>query len=118
NDTTLKLIQFVYGQLCKFEPLQMKGQAIYVVLFEYFRKYIIGEQNRESCMNVAAILNKSRKQELEDDKAISQGLEMYIPLQASNYAYTDSNDSNAYDCYQRVVDLLGKKDKENQREQQ
>ncbi|ETO34311.1 NB-ARC domain-containing protein, partial [Reticulomyxa filosa] len=123
NNTLLKLTKFVYDQLCKFNPRETKGQAIYVVLFEFFKRYIVGETNPASCVDVACILQESRKQELEEDIAILQALETYIPLQANNYAYTD-NDANetndSYNCHQHVLDLLaeGKEEKENEQKRQ
>ncbi|ETO06643.1 hypothetical protein RFI_30749 [Reticulomyxa filosa] len=50
--------QFVYNQ--------SKGKAIYVILFEYFKKHIMGT----SCAGVISILKKSRKQEVEEDTTI------------------------------------------------
>ncbi|ETO13831.1 hypothetical protein RFI_23535 [Reticulomyxa filosa] len=70
----------------------MKGQDIYVILFEYFKKYIMGEMNPASCAGVISILKESRKQELEDDTTMSQALETYISFQANNYTYTNNND--------------------------
>ncbi|ETN97357.1 hypothetical protein RFI_40174, partial [Reticulomyxa filosa] len=89
NDISLKLTKFIYDQLCKFNPMKMKGQAIYVILFEFFKKNIMGEMNPASCADVISILKKSRQQELEEDTTILQALETYIPLQANNYSYID-----------------------------
>ncbi|ETO34030.1 hypothetical protein RFI_03066, partial [Reticulomyxa filosa] len=92
NDIPLKLTKFVYDQLCKFNPKEMKGKAIYVILFEYFKRYIIGEMNPASCADVISLLKESRRQELEEDTTMLQALEMYIPLQANNYPYIDNDD--------------------------
>ncbi|ETN99948.1 hypothetical protein RFI_37519, partial [Reticulomyxa filosa] len=95
----LKLIKFVYDQLCKFNPKEMKGKAIYVILFEFFKKNIMGEMNPA----------KSRKQELEEDTTMLQAFETYIPLQANNYLYIDSDDNeknDSYDCHQHIINLL------------
>ncbi|ETO11080.1 hypothetical protein RFI_26296, partial [Reticulomyxa filosa] len=114
NDNKLKLTKFVYDQLCKFNPVKMKGQAIYVILFEYFKKHIMGELNPASCADVISILKESRRQELEEDTTMLQALETYIPLHANNYSYTDSDDnknSNAHDCHQHIVNLLTEEEK-------
>ncbi|ETO34207.1 WD repeat-containing protein, partial [Reticulomyxa filosa] len=122
NDVTLKLIKFVYDQLCKFNPKEIKGKAIYVILFEYFKKYIMGEINPASCADIVSILKESRRQELEEDTTMSQALETYIPLQANNYSYVDSDDNknnDAYDCYQHIIDILiEKKEKEEKKDGQ
>ncbi|ETO14549.1 G-protein beta WD-40 repeats containing protein [Reticulomyxa filosa] len=117
NDISLKLSHFVYDQLCNFNPTQIKGQAIYVILFEYFKKYIMGEMNPASCADVISILKESRKQELEEDTAMLQALETYIPLQANNYQYVDNDDNKekiSYDCHQHVIDLLLEKKEEKE----
>ncbi|ETO31120.1 hypothetical protein RFI_06002, partial [Reticulomyxa filosa] len=121
NDISLKLIKFVYDQLCKFNPKEMKGKAIYVILFEYFKGYIIGEMNPASCADVISLLKESRKQELEEDTTISQALETYIPLQANNYPYTDDDNnkkSDSYDCHQYIIDSLREEKEETKNEQQ
>ncbi|ETO34731.1 hypothetical protein RFI_02359 [Reticulomyxa filosa] len=118
NDITLTLTKLVYDQLCKFNPMKMKGQAIYVILFEYFRKNIMGEMNPASCADVISILKESRKQELEEDITMSQALETYISLQANNYIYTDNDDNkknDAYDCHQHIIDSLTKETEEKKR---
>ncbi|ETO08406.1 hypothetical protein RFI_28981 [Reticulomyxa filosa] len=61
NDISLKLAKFIDDQLCKFNPTKMKGQAIYVILFEYFKKYTA------NCADVISLLKELRKQELEED---------------------------------------------------
>ncbi|ETO02449.1 hypothetical protein RFI_34982 [Reticulomyxa filosa] len=62
NDIICEInIQFIDDQLCKFNPIKMKGQAIYVILFEYFKKYTA------NCADVISLLKELRKQELEDD---------------------------------------------------
>ncbi|ETO31567.1 hypothetical protein RFI_05553, partial [Reticulomyxa filosa] len=109
NNIVLKLIKFIYDQLCKFTPIKIKGQAIYVILYEYYKKYIIGETNPASCIDVSLILQESRKLELEEDIIISQAIETYIPLQANNYPYNDNIDrkkNNAYDCYEHIINFL------------
>ncbi|ETO29091.1 hypothetical protein RFI_08036 [Reticulomyxa filosa] len=122
KDITLKLAKFVYDQLCKFNPMRMKGQAIYVILFEYFKKYIMGESNPASCADVISMLNQSRKQELEEDTTMLQALETYIPLQANNYPYTNDNDNeknDSYDCNQHVINLLAEeKEEKSERQKQ
>ncbi|ETO31156.1 hypothetical protein RFI_05965, partial [Reticulomyxa filosa] len=113
KDTVLKLTKFVYDQLCKFNPKEMKGQAVY--------KNIMGEMNPASCADVISILKKSRKQELEEDTTILQALETYIPLQANNYLYIDSDDNeknDSYDCHQRIINLLVEQKEENKNDQQ
>ncbi|ETO10005.1 hypothetical protein RFI_27372 [Reticulomyxa filosa] len=98
----------------------MKGQAIYVILFEYFKKYIMGEMNPASCFDVISLLKESRKQELEEDITMSQALETYISLQANNYSYTsnDNKKNDAYDCRQHIIDLLSEEKEENKNENQ
>ncbi|ETO03003.1 hypothetical protein RFI_34406, partial [Reticulomyxa filosa] len=121
NDILLKLTKFVYDQLCKFNPKEMKGKAIYVILFEYFKKYIIGEMNPASCADVISLLKESRKQELEEDTTMSQAIEVYIPLQANNYPYTDNDDNkknDVYDCHQHIIDSLKEENEEKKNEQQ
>ncbi|ETO35275.1 hypothetical protein RFI_01788, partial [Reticulomyxa filosa] len=121
KDIPLKLTQFVYNQICTFNPKEMKGQAIYVILFEYFKKYIIGETNPSSCADVALILQQARKQELEEDTVMLQALETYIPLQANNYQYTNSDDNeknDAYDCHQHMLNLLEERKEEKKTEQE
>ncbi|ETO15653.1 hypothetical protein RFI_21712 [Reticulomyxa filosa] len=122
NDITLKLIKFVYDQLCKFNPKEAKGQAIYAVLFEYFKRHIMGEKNPASYADIISILRESRKQELEEDTTMLQALEMYIPLQANNYPYTDNDDNknnSSYDCYQHIIDLLAEeKEKEEKKSEE
>ncbi|ETO29132.1 NB-ARC domain-containing protein [Reticulomyxa filosa] len=119
NNIYLKLIQFIYNQLCNFNPKQIKGKAIYVILFEYFKKYIIGEMNPASCYDIISILKESRKKELEEDITILQALETYIPLQANNYQLldndnNDNNDNKSYDCHQYIIDLLSEEKKNEQ----
>ncbi|ETO30901.1 hypothetical protein RFI_06221 [Reticulomyxa filosa] len=60
NDISLILTKFVYDQLCKFNPIHLKGKAIYVILFEYFKKYIMGEMNPASCADVVLILKNQK----------------------------------------------------------
>ncbi|ETO11082.1 hypothetical protein RFI_26294, partial [Reticulomyxa filosa] len=52
NDIPLKLTKFVYDQLCKFNPKEIKGKAIYVILFEYFKKFIMDEINPACCADI------------------------------------------------------------------
>ncbi|ETO15968.1 mycorrhiza-induced NACHT/WD-repeat protein, partial [Reticulomyxa filosa] len=117
NDVPLKLTKFVYDQLCTFNPIQMKAKAIYMVLFDYFKKHIMGVANPVSCEEVALILQEAREKELEEDSAIAQALETYIPLHANNYPYigNDNNDkTTGYDCYQRVIEFLEEEKKSDQ----
>ncbi|ETO05179.1 hypothetical protein RFI_32216 [Reticulomyxa filosa] len=124
NNVSLKMIQFVYEQLCKFTPEKVKGKAIYMVLYEYYKKYIVGDKNPASCADFALLLQEARKQEMEEDIAISQALETYIPLQANNYPHMDNDDNknqDTYDCHQHVITFLEKekeKEEENKNEQQ
>ncbi|ETO17191.1 viral A-type inclusion protein, partial [Reticulomyxa filosa] len=127
---SLKIAEFVYKQLCTFTPgyakekeremtakekekVKEKEQAIYMELYEYYKQNIIGDKNPASCDDFASILQESRKQEMEDDIAISRALETYIPLKANNYAYEDSKDDDkekTYDCHQYVLKLLEEKE--------
>ncbi|ETO02398.1 hypothetical protein RFI_35038, partial [Reticulomyxa filosa] len=109
NDVSLKMAQFVYDQLCEFTPEKVKGKAIYVILYEYYKRYIIGDKNPASCADFALLLQETRKQEMEEDIAIAQALETYIPLQANTYPYVDGNDnekSDTFDCYQHIIKFL------------
>ncbi|ETN97120.1 hypothetical protein RFI_40411, partial [Reticulomyxa filosa] len=99
----------------------MKGQAIYVILFEFFKKNIMSEMNPASCADVISILKESKRQELEEDKTIFQALETYIPLQANNYLYIDSDDykkNDSYDCHQHLINLLVEQKEEKKNDQQ
>ncbi|ETO08664.1 WD-40 repeat-containing protein, partial [Reticulomyxa filosa] len=107
NNISFKLIKFVYDQLCNFKPLKMKGQAIYVILFDFFKKYIIGEGNPACIIDIISLLKKSMNQEIQEDNTILQALETYIPLQANHYPYIDNQIiNNTYDCYQHINHLL------------
>ncbi|ETO08793.1 hypothetical protein RFI_28593, partial [Reticulomyxa filosa] len=117
NNTALEMIQFVYEQLCKFTPEKVKGKAVYVLLYEYYKKYIIGDKNPASCIDFALLLQESRKQEMIEDVAISQALEMYIPLQANNYPYIDNDDNkkdDSYDCHQHMMEFLDREEEKKQ----
>ncbi|ETO34593.1 hypothetical protein RFI_02497 [Reticulomyxa filosa] len=117
NDILLKLIKFVYDQLCKFDPKEMKGKAIYVTLFEFFKRYIM---NPASCADVISRLKESRKKTLEY-MTILQSLETYVPLQANNYSYTDGDDNeknDSYDCDQHIINLLVEQKEESKNDQQ
>ncbi|ETO07152.1 hypothetical protein RFI_30240, partial [Reticulomyxa filosa] len=110
----LKMAQFVYEQLCKFTPAKTKGKAIYVILYEYYKRYIIGDKNPASCADFALLLQESRKQEMEEDIAIAQALESYIPLQANKYPHVDGDDNeknDTFDCNQHVIEFLGENKK-------
>ncbi|ETO05808.1 hypothetical protein RFI_31590 [Reticulomyxa filosa] len=48
KDVSLKIVQFVYEQLCKFSPEKIKGKTIFVILYEYYKRYIIGDKNPAS----------------------------------------------------------------------
>ncbi|ETO07078.1 hypothetical protein RFI_30314 [Reticulomyxa filosa] len=68
--------------------------------------------NPASCADFALLLQEARKQEMEEDIAISQALETYIPLQANNYPHTDGDDNknqDTYDCHQHVITFLEKR---------
>ncbi|ETO09073.1 hypothetical protein RFI_28313 [Reticulomyxa filosa] len=121
NSVSLKMAQFVYEQLCKFTPVKMKGKAIYVILYEYYKKYIIGDKNPASCADFALLLQESRKQEMEEDIAITQALEMYIPLQANKYPHVDGEENeknDTFDCRQHVIEFLEEDEKKNEQQQQ
>ncbi|ETO34877.1 WD-40 repeat-containing protein, partial [Reticulomyxa filosa] len=121
NNIIFKLTKFVYDQLCQFNPKETKGKAVYVVLFEYFKKHIMGEMNPVSCADVISLLKESRKRELEEDITMSQALETYIPLQANNYPFTDNDDNkknDLYDCNQYIIDSLTKEKEEKKSEKQ
>ncbi|ETO02955.1 hypothetical protein RFI_34455 [Reticulomyxa filosa] len=106
SNISLKMANFVFEQLCSFTPgyakdketkmttnekekAKEKEQAIYVVLYEYYKQNVIGGKNPASCGDFALLLQESREQEMEDDIAISQALETYIPLEGNNYAHED-----------------------------
>ncbi|ETO10899.1 hypothetical protein RFI_26478 [Reticulomyxa filosa] len=102
------MAQFVYEQLCTFIPEKDKGKTIYFILYDY-KKYIIGDKNPANCTDFALLLQESRQQEIEEDIAISQALETYIPLQANNYAHMDGDNNEkekTYDCHQHVIEFL------------
>ncbi|ETO19360.1 hypothetical protein RFI_17870, partial [Reticulomyxa filosa] len=107
------MVQFVYEQLCKFTPEKTKGKAIHVILYEYYKRYIIGDKNPASCADFALLLQESRKQEMEEDIAISQALETYIPLQANKYPHVDGEENeknDSFDCHQHVIEFLEEKE--------
>ncbi|ETO15385.1 WD-40 repeat-containing protein [Reticulomyxa filosa] len=113
NNRSLKMSQFVYEQLYTFIPEKIKGKAIYVILYEYYKKYIIGDKNPASCFDFALLLQESRKKEIEEDINILQALETYIPLQGNNYQCIDGEDNeknDSYDCYQNVIEFLEEKE--------
>ncbi|ETO36249.1 hypothetical protein RFI_00813, partial [Reticulomyxa filosa] len=136
SNSSLKIAEFVYKQLCTFTPgyakekekemttkekekVREKEQAIYMVLYEYYKQNIIGDKNPASCDDFASILQESRKQEMEDDIAISQALETYIPLQANNYAHEDGKDDDkekTCDCHQHVLTFLEEKEEDKAEE--
>ncbi|ETO09075.1 WD-40 repeat protein [Reticulomyxa filosa] len=121
NSVSLNIAQFVYKQLCTFVPEKVKGKAIHVVLYEYYKKYIIGDKNPASCVDFALLLQESRKQEMEEDIAIAQALETYIPLQANNYPHVDGDDDEdqeTYDCHQHVIEFLEEKEEEKKQSEQ
>ncbi|ETO33876.1 hypothetical protein RFI_03221 [Reticulomyxa filosa] len=119
NNASLKMAQFVYEQLCKFTPEKMKGKAIYVILYEYYKRYIIGDKNPASCADFALLLQESRKQEMEEDITIAQALETYIPLQANNYPYEDNEKKDTFDCHQHIIEFLeGKEVSEEKKSEQ
>ncbi|ETO34415.1 WD-40 repeat protein [Reticulomyxa filosa] len=119
DNVPLKMAHFVYEQLCKFAPEKKKGKAIYVTLYEYYKKYVIGDKYPASCADFALLLQEARKQEMEEDIAIAQALETYIPLQANNYPHIDTNDNEkqeTFDCYQYVTEFLKTEEKEEKKE--
>ncbi|ETO03609.1 hypothetical protein RFI_33793, partial [Reticulomyxa filosa] len=83
-----KVIDLEIFQLLQFKHV-ICVQAIYVILYEYFKQNVIGGKNPASCDDFASLLKESREQEMEDDITISQSLETYIPLEGYNYAYED-----------------------------
>ncbi|ETO16399.1 hypothetical protein RFI_20940, partial [Reticulomyxa filosa] len=108
---SLKMAQFVYEQLCEFTPETIKGKAIYVILYEYYKRYIIGDKYPA----------KSREQEMEEDTEISQALETYIPLQANKYAHVDSEENkenDTFDCLQHIIEFLEEKEEKKSEQQQ
>ncbi|ETO20410.1 hypothetical protein RFI_16807, partial [Reticulomyxa filosa] len=129
KDISLKIAKFVFEQLCSFIPgyakdkekemttkekekIKEKEQAIYVVLYEYYKQNIIGDKNPASCDDFALLLQESRKQEMEEDIEISRALETYIPLEGHNYAHEDGDDNEkekTYDCHQHVIEFLEEK---------
>ncbi|ETO04970.1 hypothetical protein RFI_32426 [Reticulomyxa filosa] len=117
DNAILKMSQFVYEQLCKFIPEKIKGKAIYVILYEYYKKYIIGDKNPASCADFALLLQESRNQEMEEDITILQDLETYIPLQANKYPHIDGEENeknDTFDCYQNVITFLDKKEEKEE----
>ncbi|ETO00071.1 hypothetical protein RFI_37388, partial [Reticulomyxa filosa] len=119
QNISLKMAHFVYEQLCTFIPEKVKGKAIYIILYDYYKKYIIGDKNPASCADFALLLQESRQQEMEEDIAISQARETYIPLQANNYAHMDGDNNEkeiTYDCHQHVIEFLKEKKDEKQEE--
>ncbi|ETO33612.1 hypothetical protein RFI_03493 [Reticulomyxa filosa] len=110
NSKSLQMTKFAYDQLCNFAPEKMKGKAIHVVLFEFYKKHIIGEQNPATRHDVSLILQTSRVQEVEEDIAMAQALDTYIPLQANHYPYTDNDNKDCgFDCHQHVMEFLENK---------
>ncbi|ETO28274.1 hypothetical protein RFI_08856 [Reticulomyxa filosa] len=121
NNVSLKMAQFVYKQLCKFAPEKKKGKAIYVILYEYYKNYIIGDKNPASCADFALLLQETRKQEMKEDVAIAQALETYIPLQANSYPHVDGEDNeknDTFDCHQHVMEFLEKEEKKSEQQEQ
>ncbi|ETO05269.1 NB-ARC domain-containing protein [Reticulomyxa filosa] len=115
NNVSLEMAQFVYEQLCTFTPEKIKGKAIYVILYEYYKRYIIGDKNPASCADFALLLQESRKQEMEEDITIPQALETYIPLQANKYQHVDGEDNqknDTFDCHQHAIEFLEEKKSE------
>ncbi|ETO35956.1 NB-ARC domain-containing protein, partial [Reticulomyxa filosa] len=109
DNVSLKMAQFVYEQLCTFTPEKIKGKTIYVILYEYYKRYIIGDKNPASCADFALQLQESRKQEMEEDITISQALETYIPLQANKYPHVDGEENeknDTFDCHQHAIEFL------------
>ncbi|ETO29051.1 NB-ARC domain-containing protein [Reticulomyxa filosa] len=121
NNASLKIAQFMYEQLCKFTPEKIKGKALYAILYEYYKKYIIGDKNPASCADFALLLQESRKQEMEEDVTILHDLETYIPLQANNYPHTDGDDRqkhDTFDCHQHILEILGIEEEEEKKSEQ
>ncbi|ETO30864.1 hypothetical protein RFI_06256 [Reticulomyxa filosa] len=84
SDISQKLANFVYEQLCNLIPTKTKCRAIYVILLEHFKEYVIDKTNPACCADIAFILQVARENDLDEDIAISQALEKYILLQANN----------------------------------
>ncbi|ETO34934.1 hypothetical protein RFI_02140, partial [Reticulomyxa filosa] len=122
DNVLLKMAQFVYEQLCTFTPEKMKGKAIYAILYEYYKRYLIGDKNLASCADFALLLQESRKQEMEEDIAIAQALETYIPLQANKYPHVDGEENeknDTFDCHQHVIKFLeGKETSEEKKSEE
>ncbi|ETO09924.1 NB-ARC domain-containing protein, partial [Reticulomyxa filosa] len=120
NNVPLKIAQFTYEQLCKFTPEKVKGKGMYVILYEYYKKYIIGDKHPASCHDFALLLQESMKQELKEDIATSQALETYIPLQANKYPYTDGDNhekQNTFNCHQHVITFLNEEEEKNEQKE-
>ncbi|ETO29863.1 WD repeat-containing protein [Reticulomyxa filosa] len=110
HSTPLKLIEFVYQQLCNFIPSTIKGKAIYVTLYEFYKQYIIERHQPASCFDFSLRLQKSKSQQIQQDVTIVQALETYIPLEANNYPYNENENTDqkyiSYDCYEHVMKFL------------
>jgi len=87
-----KIKSFVYEHLISkdFKTSESKSKAMYVRLFEFYRKYIIGENNPATHLELAKKLKDANEYEIEEDHVLSDALEMYIPLQANDYPYDEN----------------------------
>ncbi|ETO24636.1 NB-ARC domain-containing protein [Reticulomyxa filosa] len=99
----------------KWKPLGMHllnwphlCKAIYVILFEYYKKWIIGDKHPATRADVALMLQEARRREIREDATVSQAISTYIPLQANNYPHIDGTSNDAYDCHQHVMEFLKK----------
>ncbi|ETO11051.1 hypothetical protein RFI_26325, partial [Reticulomyxa filosa] len=121
NNIPLKMAQFVFRQLCTFTPNTVKGQAIYVILYTYYKRYIVGVENLASRVDLESVLQDERKKELKNDKATRQALNTYIPLWACNEPYNDNKKNqrnNCFDCRKYVIRLLAEKNEEEKTNKQ
>ncbi|ETO05724.1 hypothetical protein RFI_31673, partial [Reticulomyxa filosa] len=109
SNMPLKMAKFTYDQLCNFTSEKIKGKAIYVVLYEYYKKYIIGDKNPASCADFTLLLQEARKLEMKEDITLTQALETYIPLQANNYPHVDGDET--FNCHQCVIEFLREDEK-------
>ncbi|ETO15642.1 hypothetical protein RFI_21722, partial [Reticulomyxa filosa] len=113
NSIPLKMAQFTYSQLCQFKPpTTLKGKAVFMVLYDYYKKYIIGEDKPVNCSDIAAILQDARIEEIEkEDIVSSQALLTYVPLQANyeQFSEQEKKGGDAFDCHKHVLEFLEKK---------
>ncbi|ETO09010.1 hypothetical protein RFI_28376, partial [Reticulomyxa filosa] len=113
----LKLAQFTYNQLSQFKPKTLKGKAIYMILFNYYKTFIIGEDKLANYSDIPTILQDARIKEIEkEDTIILQALETYVPLHATNEPFLeqDNEEGKAFDCHEHVIEFIENKCDTNQ----